>query len=290
MGNRDKNGSFMDNLPKVSVYISTFNRLERLKRAIRSVKEQDYKNIELIVCDDASTDETKSFMESLAESDSDIIYLRNEENKGACATRNLGIFKATGKFITGLDDDDEFTPDRIRFLVDSWNDKYSFICCDFIERFADGKQKNFYNKKMDIYFSDFRSILFENIASNQIFTLTSRLRDIGGFNPEVKRLQDWDTWLRLANKYGGFLRKKESKYIMHHDHTINEERVSKSYPLSRSLTDLLNRNKSMYQGSDRDFMQFLIDMSDKKVGILRAAYWSFIKFNPKFIVKKLINR
>ncbi|CAI0883112.1 glycosyltransferase [Serratia quinivorans] len=290
MGNNEKLGSVMDSLPKVSVYISTFNRLDRLKRAISSVKGQDYHNIELIVCDDASTDGTQSFMEDLAKKDPNIIYLRNEENKGACATRNLGIFKASGDFITGLDDDDEFTSDRISFLVKNWDCKYSFICCDFIEEFIDGKRKNFYNKSKDTYFNDYRSILFENEASNQIFTLSARLKEIGGFNPEVKRLQDWDTWLRLANKYGGFLRKKEAKYIMHHDHAINEERVSKSYPYSHSLTDLLRRNESLYLGKDREFMLFLIEMSEKKASLSSAAYWSLIKLNPKFIVKKLINR
>ncbi|MGO2458383.1 glycosyltransferase [Serratia sp. BW106] len=290
MGNNDKLGSVMDSLPKVSVYISTFNRLERLKRAISSVKGQDYHNIELIVCDDASTDGTQNFMEELAAKDPSVIYLRNKENKGACATRNLGIFQASGHFITGLDDDDEFTPDRISFLVKNWDDKYAFICCDFLEEFIGGKQKSFYGKSKDIYFNDYRSILFYNVASNQIFTLSARLRDIGGFNPEVKRLQDWDTWLRLAHKYGGFLRKKESKYIMHHDHEINEERVSKSYSFSHSLMDLLKRNESMYKEKDREFMLFLIDASDKKASLVRSAYWSFIKLEPKFIVKKLINR
>ncbi|MBH1928440.1 glycosyltransferase [Serratia rubidaea] len=277
-------------MPKVSVYISTFNRLERLKRAISSVKAQDYPNIELLICDDASTDGTQAFMNDLVKQDSDIIYLRNESNKGACATRNLGIFRATGYFITGLDDDDEFSPDRISYLVSRWDDKYAFICCDFIEQFSDGKQKAFYNKSEDVYFTDYKSILFENVASNQIFTLTSRLRDIDGFNPEVRRLQDWDTWLRLSFKYGGFLRSQDKKYVMHHDHGINDERVSKSYPLGRALTDLLTRNSHMYQGVDKEFMHFLIDMSDKNVSLSRAAYWSLIKRNPKFIVKKLINR
>ncbi|AVJ16950.1 glycosyl transferase family 2 [Serratia sp. MYb239] len=282
--------NFENDLPKVSVYISTFNRLERLKRAISSVKAQDYANIELLVCDDASTDGTQDFMNDLVKNDTSVIYLRNESNKGACATRNLGIFRATGKFITGLDDDDEFSPDRISYLVNRWKNKYSFICCDFIEQFSDGKQKAFYNKNEDTYFADYKAMLFDNVASNQIFTLTSRLRDIGGFNPEVRRLQDWDTWLRLSFRYGGFLRTKEKKYVMHHDHGINDERVSKSYPLSHALTDLLSRNNHMYQGNDNRYMHFLIDMSNKKASLPRAAYWSLIKLNPKFIVKKLINR
>nr|HCI8715018.1 glycosyltransferase family 2 protein [Klebsiella variicola] len=86
---------------KVSVYISTHNRLERLKRAIQSVLNQEYSNLELLVCDDASNDGTKEYMEELCSKDNRVKYFRNDVNKGACATRNLGIRHATGFFITG---------------------------------------------------------------------------------------------------------------------------------------------------------------------------------------------
>lgn len=102
--------------PLVTIYISTYNRLEKLKRAINSVLQQDYTNWELIVCDDASCDGTSDYMNDICMKDSRIRYLRNDVNKGACETRNLGIFNAKGTFITGLDDDDEFTNDRISFL------------------------------------------------------------------------------------------------------------------------------------------------------------------------------
>ncbi|HDH7790640.1 TPA: glycosyltransferase, partial [Raoultella ornithinolytica] len=117
--------------PLVTIYISTHNRLEKLKRAINSVLQQDYDNWELIVCDDASCDGTSDYMNDICIKDTRIRYLRNDVNKGACETRNLGIFNAKGTFITGLDDDDEFTNDRISFFVDNWNVKYSFLCCNF---------------------------------------------------------------------------------------------------------------------------------------------------------------
>lgn len=57
-----------------------------------------------------------NFSSELELRDDRVRYFRNESNKGACETRNLGIFNAKGKFITGLDDDDEFTPNRLSFF------------------------------------------------------------------------------------------------------------------------------------------------------------------------------
>ncbi|WP_227502271.1 glycosyltransferase family 2 protein [Raoultella planticola] len=136
------------NNPTVTIYISTCNRLEKLKRAIASVIAQTYEDWELIVCDDASSDGTLTFMSDLCRQDPRIKYLRNEINQGACATRNLGIFNASGKFITGLDDDDEFTSERISFFVKKWDDKYSFLCCNFLDKYVDGHEVVHYKKNI----------------------------------------------------------------------------------------------------------------------------------------------
>ncbi|MEH6372638.1 glycosyltransferase [Pectobacterium carotovorum] len=271
--------------PKVSVYITTHNRIDKLKRAIDSVLKQDYPNFELLVCDDASVDGTKEYVESLIDKDPRIIYLRNEKNEGACVARNMGIFNATGVFITGLDDDDEFLSNRISFFVDNWNDGLSFICCDFIEKFTNGKEKLYY-KENKIYFEGkYSDLLFYNIASNQVFTKTESLRGIGGFDVRAKRLQDWDTWLRLSFKYGNFRRFKEATYIMHHDHKKNEYRVSKSYPFSRALIDLKDRNKELYQGNNLDFINFLISTVERRAGLRDSILWSFSKKTPKYAMK-----
>ncbi|HHS9996570.1 TPA: glycosyltransferase family 2 protein, partial [Klebsiella pneumoniae] len=92
-------------MPLVSVYITTCNRLDKLKRAVRSVQEQTFENIEILICDDASTDGTEKYVQELIREDNRIRYFRNQTSKGACAARNLGIFNAKGQYITGLDDD-----------------------------------------------------------------------------------------------------------------------------------------------------------------------------------------
>ncbi len=274
---------------KVSVYITTCNRIEKLKRALASVQKQTYANIEIIVCDDASIDGTQEFMQDIVLNEKNIKYLRNETNKGACAARNLAIFSASGDFITGLDDDDEFTEDRISFFVERWDDKYSFICCNFTNVFEDGSAKDYYQKNKGIIVADYKKLLFDNIASNQVFTTTERLQKIGGFDIKARRLQDWDTWIRLSFLFGNFIKYPDVKYIMHNDHKQNQKRVSTSYSLDQALEELLNRNDNIYVGQDADYMAFIINCIRKKTSFRESVTWAYKKKTIKPVFKYLSN-
>lgn len=256
----------------VTVYISTYNRVEKLKRALRSVESQTYSNIEIIVSDDCSNDGTREYMVGYAKKNQNVKYLRNDVNSGACVTRNNAIFNASGKFITGLDDDDEFSPDRISTLLKYWDDKYSFICADFIESYVNYETAGYYNKDtMAIY--KYNDLLFDNVASNQVLTLTDRLKNIGGFDPSVRRLQDWDTWLRLSYAYGDFLFINKCLYIMNHDHKANEKRVSSSYSLNVAIEELMYRNKSIY-GDSFKLRKCYIDYLKKELTMIDSIYWA----------------
>jgi glycosyltransferase involved in cell wall biosynthesis len=103
------------NTPLVSVIIPTHNRSDLLPKAICSVLRQTYTNLECIVVDDASTDDTERVVQQLA--DERLVYLRHETNQGASATRNTGIAHAKGDFIAFLDDDDEWLPTKLEKQV-----------------------------------------------------------------------------------------------------------------------------------------------------------------------------
>lgn len=97
--------------PTVSVIIPTYNRAHLVGRAIQSVLEQTYQNFEIIVVDDASTDDMEEVVKGF--SDQRIHYFRHEQNKGGGAARNTGVKKARGDFIAFLDSDDEWFPSKI---------------------------------------------------------------------------------------------------------------------------------------------------------------------------------
>lgn len=106
--------------PLVTVYMPTYNRASLLSRAIESVLAQTYSNFELIIVDDGSTDNTHELLAAYAKQDSRVTYYINEHNQGACVSRNRAIKKAQGEFVTALDDDDYFLPNRLSVLLDNW--------------------------------------------------------------------------------------------------------------------------------------------------------------------------
>lgn len=105
-------------MPKVTVIIPTYNRACSIARALESVLRQTFKNIEIIVCDDASTDSTWDIVRGYQAKDPRIQLLRLFENQGAGAARNIGMKAARGEYIAFLDSDDEWAPEKLARQVE----------------------------------------------------------------------------------------------------------------------------------------------------------------------------
>lgn len=150
----------------VTVYIATHNRAELLLRAVKSVLTQTYSNIELIVADDGSTDDTYEQLLPFI-NNSQLIYVKNEQAKGACVARNLALDIANGEFITGMDDDDAMEPNRIEHLLKEFlSGTYSCIASAIKERTPQGDIV----RKMDIGDVTINDLLHYNILGNQVLT------------------------------------------------------------------------------------------------------------------------
>jgi glycosyltransferase involved in cell wall biosynthesis len=199
----------------VTVYIATHNRAELLLRAVKSVLTQTYSNIELIVADDGSTDDTYEQLLPFI-NNSQLIYVKNEQAKGACVARNLALDIANGEFITGMDDDDAMEPNRIEHLLKEFlSGTYSCIASAIKERTPQGDIV----RKMDIGDVTINDLLHYNILGNQVLTRTLYLKSIGGFDPDMPAFQDYDTWVRLVNKFGTAKKSEQASYIWFTDHT-----------------------------------------------------------------------
>lgn len=103
----------------ISIVMATYNRANFLPDTINNLLSQTYANFEIVVVDDASTDETPEVMALLAEKNGKIRYFRNEVNKGPGYTRNFGVKMAKGKFIAIADDDDWYEPRRLDIQLES---------------------------------------------------------------------------------------------------------------------------------------------------------------------------
>jgi glycosyltransferase involved in cell wall biosynthesis len=202
----------------VTVYITTYNRQELLKKAIDSVLNQTYDAIEIIVADDDSNDGTQDYLQE-QQSKGVLTAVLNTTNtsRGACYGRNKAIEMAKGVFITGLDDDDHFEPWRIQTFVTAWQSRASESFSALFDGVAEHRKTGIVNC-FDTPVVKHKDLRMGNIVGNQVFTLTANLREINGFDEKMPALQDWDTWLRLSKAKGDIINVNARSYIQIHDH------------------------------------------------------------------------
>lgn len=212
--------------PLVTVYIATHNRPQMLRRALASVYAQSYPNIEIIVADDGSTPPaTDALTDDIQQRG--ITVLRNEAPQGACHARNLALAAANGEFITGLDDDDAFAPERVEELLSTFREReqqqpLSCVASCITEVTANGQ----ITRQFDHGSITLNMMRHYNFIGNQVLTRTEYLRKIGGFDESMPAMQDYDTWLRLMEQFGPAFKIKNANYLWYTDHEQN--RITKS--------------------------------------------------------------
>ena len=120
-------------MPKVSVIIPNFNNARYIQEAIQSVLNQTLKDIEVIIVDDCSTDNSWEILQKLQKQDSRIKIIRNVENSGAGISRNVGLDIASGEFIKFLDSDDTMNLDVLEYMYNTAKKQKSQIVCGYMQ-------------------------------------------------------------------------------------------------------------------------------------------------------------
>jgi glycosyltransferase involved in cell wall biosynthesis len=185
----------------VSVVIPAYNYAQFVTQAIESVKSQDYPNVEIIVVDDGSTDDTQAILEKRT----DIRYIR-QENRGLSAARNRGIDAASGEFILFFDADDLLGRDSVRKRVDALRGdrSLSFVVC----------RSRYFNAGRPETLSAFLlhewelpragtvdlALCFFNIAPPHAFLVRKACIDRHAlrFDTQLRACEDYDFWFRLS--------------------------------------------------------------------------------------------
>jgi len=273
----------------VSVYIPTHNRRKLLERAIQSVHQQTYVDIELIIVDDGSSDDTWDYLRNIA--NKQIRVFRHEEPLGACAARNLAIKHAKGKFITGLDDDDEFQLGRIKHLVENYDEKYSFTCTGFLWNY--GKKSRAVDCTGKIITLDEQ--LNYNYATNQVLVEAERLREVGGFDESFVACQDYDIWTRLIKKYGSAKRIAGASYIIHRGDNI--DRITEPTNWLKGHAQFIKKHGSTMTNKNKVNQSFKVIVAERrrldifmflqqlKAGLAKQKVRYFLSSNFKFLNK-----
>lgn len=253
----------------VSIYVPTKNRLASLNVAVDSVLKQSHQNIELIVVNDGSEDGTHEYLETLSKNDSRVKYIWNIKSIGAPAARNLAIQSATGNFITGLDDDDEFEPFHIKALVNYWQLLESSEQ-EFSAIYVQDKLRNQGRLKSTKKWSSVQAedLFFNNAVGNQLFSTRERFLEAGLFKEDMPAWQDLEFFYRFLKKHGNAKLLDISSHI---------------FDISPRIDRISTSNKEKILSACKKFIEFHgINSTQEKHLLLSQVYSDWYGFKITF--------
>ncbi len=190
---------------KISVIITTYRRpFETLSRAIESALAQTHTNFEIVVVDDSpDSPEREKLKRAIEETYSEkLLYIQNLKNIGACASRNIGINRSTGKYIALLDDDDQWLPKKNELMLQCFDDEaIGLVYCNY-HTYQNGAPITIKGRKR-YEGSVLPQLLESNFIGGCSIPLIPRkvLDDCGMFDERLPASQDTDLYRRIARKY-----------------------------------------------------------------------------------------
>jgi glycosyltransferase involved in cell wall biosynthesis len=189
----------MNSAPEVTVVIPTLNRWPVLSRtALPSVLAQEDVELELVVIDDGSTDGTAEQLVALG--DPRIRVIRHDDARGVAVARNAGIHAARGTWVSFLDDDDLWSPRKLRAQLDAAADAdATFVYASGAA--VDGAHTFLFNVEAPDPATITQQLLQWNViwcGCSNVAARTDVVRRVGSFDEDLAQLADWDLWIRLA--------------------------------------------------------------------------------------------
>lgn len=186
----------------ISVVIPTYNRAEFVERAVRSVLGQTYTDLEVLIVDDGSTDDSRDRIETLRHADRRIRYFCHDSNRGAQAARNTGIQAASGPYVAFLDSDNQWLPRKLERQMALFSNKSTspgVVYCGYSKVSPAGDV-------LHEYVPRHRGLVYKQTLvdwltdTSTIVVRKDILEDIHGFDDTVSSHQEWDLCIRLARE------------------------------------------------------------------------------------------
>lgn len=188
--------------PLVSIVIPCYNHAQFVQETIQSVIDQDYENIELIIIDDGSRDNSVEVIKEMipaCETRFKRFEFRHRQNKGLCATLNEALEWCVGEFFSAIASDDIALKHKISFLVERIEMDAAHAVFGLLCEFSENKK--FIKPQNQIIEHCFEDLIYQiHIpAAPTAMITTSILREVGGYNEDLM-IEDWFMWLVLAKK------------------------------------------------------------------------------------------
>jgi len=266
-------------MPKVSIIIPTYNREEFIKGTIDSVLNQTYKDFEIIVVDDGSTDNTKSYLEKYNSK----IKLIEQKNSERAVARNNGVKHSSGEYIAFVDSDDIWKEDKLKIQVevlDNYKDVIlTYGTCLRINK--NGKTIKPAKRQREGYSGNvFDKLLLRNFVVSATPVLRHAIfNQTKGFKTKYVPYEDWEFWIRLS-KLGKFYFIKDplAFYRLHETQSVQ---LVKAEKIEEVTTALLLDSFNLQPISNA--------LKNKSLGIanLRFCYWYLLANKPEIAKEKL---
>ncbi len=269
--------------PLVSIIIPVYNGSNYLESAIESALNQTYKNIEIIVVNDGSTDNT----EEIALSFKDKIKYFSKENGGVAAALNYAIKKSQGEYISWLSHDDLYMPDKIEAqikLLSKLENKKTILYSDWQKINSDSevieivKYEKSHNKKL---LEDSIYVLLNGLISGCSLLIHKDIfKELGYFREDLLTTQDYDLWFKMFPNYP--IKHINRVLVSYRIHQAQDSRAKRAYHLSeedRLWADFYKKvsNKKL----DEIF-------SDRRKYLISRARWFYHLFNFNAAIEAML--
>lgn len=200
--------SLIESNPLVSVIMPTFNNAALIGETINSVRAQAYQNLEIIIVNDGSTDNTEDVVKELMEIDSRVRY-KKIENSYSSIARNVGFGLARGEYVCVIDSDDLWPENKIELQLEALTENPDAVIIGSVQRFTEDSEgdKRFGTishpppLKND-YVHNLLSMDHNQMVNlNTLCAKRSIICTDGLWDPDIHTAHDWEVWIRLAKKY-----------------------------------------------------------------------------------------
>lgn len=263
-------------MARISVVIPTYNRAELLKNSINSVLSQTYRDFEILVIDDCSSDHTPGVLEVIR--DERLRVIRNGSNKGIAAVRNIGVTSARGEYIAFLDDDDEWLPGKLEKQLDVLEGGSANLGCVYTGVLvinSDGDQV--LQTSIPRYRNNIlKELLFQNfITTSTVVVKKACFEKVGLFDEDIPYGEDYDMWIRIAKEFEfDFVKEPLTKYRVH------QTAITKNYAtVINGVERVLLKHRKLFERNRRAYSNnmLLLGVTYCYIGRTKEGIKTFIR-------------
>ena len=182
---------------KVTVVTPTWNSAKYIRETIKSVQEQTYRNWEMVIVDDCSTDNTVEVIKEIAKADSRIRLIEQKQNQGAAVARNVAVQNGTGRYVAYLDSDDLWKPEKLEKQIRFMQDKDCGFSCTSYEVI------DYSGKSLNKFIYMLEQVNYKGFLTNNLLQTVGIMIDTNKVGkkllamPNIRRRQDAATWMQI---------------------------------------------------------------------------------------------